>query len=161
MSNLSFQWETVASTLEAGLEDLIALHWEEVALNKDAVPLSPDWSKYHLLERAGVLKVVGARLGKRLIGYDIFFVQPTMHYSSCLWAVNDILYLDPDHRKGLAGARLIRESEKMLKPLGVTKVIYHTKLHVHLGHGKARDTVGGLLKRLGYAHVEEVYAKMI
>ena len=158
---LEFKWLNLSEAMANGFEDLATLHWQEVALDQDRVPLAPDWTKYRHLERAGVLKAIGAWDRGRLVGYDAFFVQPTMHYSTSLWAVNDILYLDPDHRKGLAGARLIRASEGLLKEIGVEKVLYHTKLHVHYGHGKARGTVGDLLSALGYKHVENVYAKMI
>ena len=161
MTKLSFQWETITSVMEDGFEDLMTLHWQEVALDQARVPLAPDWPKYRHLERAGVLRTVGARLGNRLVGYDVFFVQPTMHYSTSLWAVNDVLYLDPDHRRGMAGARLIKESEPLLRSLGVEKVLYHTKLHTQHGHGMARGTVGDLLSKLGYKHVENVYAKML
>lgn len=159
--DLTFTFETIGDALRDGFEDLAALHWEEVALNKDTIPLVPDWDKYRYLERAGVLKSICARRAGKLIGYDVFFVQPAMHYSTSLWAVNDILYLDPEERRGLAGARLVRQSEKMLRDLGVQKVIYHTKLHVHLGHGKAHGTVGDLLIKLGYKHVENVLAKTL
>lgn len=160
-SDLTFAFETINAVLQDGFEDMAALHWDEVALDKDAIPLAPDWEKYRWLEKSGILKSVAARRAGKLIGYDVFFVQPALHYSTSLWAVNDILYLDPEERRGMAGARLIRQAEKMLGALGVRKVIYHTKLHVHLGHGKAHGTVGDLLIKLGYKHVEDVLAKLI
>jgi len=160
-SDLTFAVETINDALRDGFEDLAAEHWAEVALDKDAVPLSPDWPKYRWLEKAGILKSITARRAGRLIGYDVFFVQPTLHYSTSTWAVNDILYLDPEERRGMAGARLILESEKLLREMGVQKVLYHTKLHVHLGHGKARGMVGDLLLKLGYKHVENVMAKLL
>lgn len=161
MSRFTFAWETLDQVLAVGFEDLLALHWEEVALNKDAVPLAVDWTQYRALERAGVLKILAMRQGGELVGYDIFFVQPTLHYATSTWALNDILYLAPEHRKGLAGARLIREAEQRLRELGVQKVLYHSKLHLNLGRHSEGDTVGRLLRRLGYAHVENVWAKML
>lgn len=160
-SELTFDFGTIDEAIKDGFEDLAALHWEEVALDKDAIPLAPDWDKYRWLEKHGILRSVIARRAGRLIGYDVFFVQPSMHYSTSIWAVNDILYLDPEERRGMAGVRLILQSEALLKSLGVRKVLYHTKLHVHLGHGKAHGTVGDLLVKLGYKHVEDVLAKMI
>lgn len=162
MSNeLTFAFETINDALRDGFEDMAALHWEEVALDKDAVPLAPDWDKYRWLEKSGILKSVVMRRSGRMIGYNVFFVQPTLHYATSIWAVNDILYLDPEERRGLAGVRLIKAAEILLAELGVKKVLYHTKLHVHLGHGKAHGTVGDLLIRLGYKHVENVMAKLI
>lgn len=161
MSSFSFAFETIAQAQASGVADLLALHWEEVALNKDAVPLAPDWQRYRLLESAGVLKSVVMRQGGQLVGYDVFFVQPTLHYSTCVWALNDILYLAPEHRRGRAGILLIDAAERMLREIGVQKVIYHTKLHLDLGRHTGGDTVGRLLTHRGYAHIENVWAKML
>jgi GNAT superfamily N-acetyltransferase len=155
------EWESLDRALASGLEDMLVQHWEEVALDRDRFPLVPDWDRYRMLERVGVLRAVSLRTDAGLLGYNVFFVQPTLHYSTSTWAVNDILYLHPDHRKGLAGARLIRGAEPMLATLGVQKVIYHTKLDLYFGHGKARATLGTFLERLGYRHAENVYAKVL
>lgn len=159
--SLTFAWETIDQARADGLDDLLALHWEEVALNKDAVPLAIDWPRYRVLEKTGALKALTMRQDGALIGYDVFFVQPTLHYATSTWALNDILYLTPEARKGLAGARMIRTAEQMLRELGVQKVIYHTKLHLNLGRRTDGDTVGRLLAAMGYTHVENVWAKML
>ncbi len=160
-SDIAFDWITLDEAMAAGVEDLLALHWQEVAMDQETFPLSPNWAGYRTLERSGVLRGIAAWKGGALVGYNVFFVQPTLHYSTSAWAVNDILYLAPAERRGLTGARLIRKSEEMLHGLGVRKVIYHTKLHVHLGHAKTNATVGRLLSALGYAHIEDVMAKVI
>ncbi len=155
-------WLGMDEALQLGLADLIALHWDEVALDKLAVPLAVDWAKYRQLDRAGVLRGVGLKRRGKLVGYNVFFVQPTLHYSTSLWALNDVLYLDPDERRGMAGARLVKQAERLLAEVGVKKIIYHTKLHLRsLGRDPEHGTVGDLLSRLGYTHVENVYAKMI
>lgn len=162
---LTLDWMTIGDALSAGLEDMLIEHWEEVALDREAVPLAPDWAKYQMLERAGVLKSLAAMRAGRFIGYNVFFVQPTIHYSTSLWALNDILYLKPSERVGMAGARLIREAERRFRDMGVVKVLYHSKLEPPEGRrstsGKAASTVGDLLLKLGYRHIENVYAKML
>lgn len=159
--DLTFDWVTLARAIDAGVEDLLIRHWEEIALNQDDTPLAPNWGAYRILEQSGVLRMVAARRAGVLVGYNIFTAQPPLHYNTSFWAVNDVLYLDPAERHGMAGARMIRASEPMLKALGVQRVFYHTKIHVHLGQGKARGTVGNLLMKLGYAHVEDVFAKTL
>ncbi len=159
--NFAFAFEPLDKVRADGVEDILLRHWEEVALNKDQVPLAIDWTQYYALERAGILKSVVMRQGGRLIGYDAFFVQPTLHYRTSLWALNDILYLVPEHRRGRAGVLLIDAAEHLLRDLGVQKVLYHTKLHLDLGHHTGGDTVGRLLSKRRYVHVENVWAKML
>jgi hypothetical protein len=154
----SIDWEGVDSALSDGLEDLLAAHWEEVALNRDDIPLAVDWSRYRQLERMGVLKALSMRKAGRLVGYNVFFVQPPIHYSTSVWAVNDILYLTPAERRGMAGARMIREAERrFFGEMKLAQIIYHTKLHLKLG---ARERVlGDLLRAMRYTQTEEVFAK--
>jgi GNAT superfamily N-acetyltransferase len=82
----------------------------------------------------------------------IFFLRPNMHYRRSLQAAQDVLYLHPDYRRGMAGVTLIRVAETRLRAEGV-QVIYH--------HAKRTNRVGELLERLGYEHVENVYAKRL
>jgi len=160
MSNeLVFRITALEEALAAGLEDLLVLHWEEVAQDHRDAPLAPDWPKYRHLARAGVLTVFGAWRGVRLVGYNVFFVQPTLHHANTLWALNDLLYLEPEERLGSAGIRLVSFAETELAKRGVKKVLYQPNIIAHFGRGKARGTVGDLLAKLGYRHVENVYAK--
>lgn len=154
-----FGWETVDQQLADGLEDLAALHWEEVAGDKDVIPLAPDWDRYRALEKSGVFKCLAARRDGILIGYSWWLVGPSLHYMTTKHAVNDLIFLDPDERRGLAGVRLIREGERALRDLGVVKVIYHSKPNVLLGQKK--HTLGDLLVVLGYHLIEHSYAKVL
>ncbi len=148
-----------------GIEDLLQAHWSEVALDQDRVPLAVDWDSYFTLERQGMLKVISVRdPDGALVGYSWFFYRPHLHYKTTLHATNDIIYLDPALRGGGHGARLVRESEAMLKALApdrVLKVMYHVKLDVLLGHKDSSATVGTLLAHLGYAHAENCYSRVI
>jgi hypothetical protein len=155
---LSLQWEPVQRLLDDGLEELLLRHWNEVALDKDAIPLDPDWQRIWQLESQGVFWAAALRKDGRLIGYNAFCVHPHIHYRSTLHAVNDVIFVDPAER-GLAGVRLIKGTERLLAEMGVKKAIYHTKLHVEIGHDQ--KLVGDLLAKMGYKHFENLYCKMI
>jgi hypothetical protein len=159
MTRLELQWEPLDRLIADGVEDLLAAHWEEVALDKSAVALAPDWPKARELERIGILKTLAMRREGVLIGYNAFLITPHLHYRQILQAVNDVIYLDPAER-GSAGVRLIRGTEALLRELGVQRILYHTKLHVLLGRRK-QGRVGDLLERLGYSHVENIHAKLL
>jgi GNAT superfamily N-acetyltransferase len=159
-TEITFDWCRIGRAKDAGLEDLLASHWEEVALDQDRYALAPDWERYASLERQGVLRSIAAWRGQRLAGYNVFYVQAPIHYSRSLWALNDILYLTPADRRGTLGMRLIRKAEEMLSELGVKKIIYHSKVHLKLGARKTL-TLGSLLARMGYTCEEEVFSRNV
>ncbi len=88
-----------------------------------------------------------------LLGYAVFFVGTNPHYRSSLQAVQDVLYLHPDMRRGRTAVNLIRFSEAELKREGVQVIYQHVKL--------AHPALGILLAREGYEHIEHIYAKRI
>lgn len=155
---LAFGWEPLAVLLEDGLAAIVAKHWREVAVHPDTMPLAVDWDKYQDLEDKGILRVMSARRGDKLIGYSSFMVMPHLHYATTLHAANDAIYVDPSERG--AGIRLIRESEKALAELakpGWVRIVYHTKYHVELERG----TLARVFDRLGYPAFEACHDKMV
>jgi hypothetical protein len=83
----------------------------------------------------------------------VFFVTPHLHYRTTIFAVNDVLYVDPAHRGSRAGVGLIKESERILKACGAQKVIWHVKQDI--------CDFGPLLRRLGYGLEDVLYGKWI
>lgn len=59
----------------------------------------------------------------------------------------------------MAGAKLLRGAEAILKDAGVARVHYETQDHVRLG--KRRGTLGDLLRLLGYKRTGEVFIKVL
>lgn len=152
------EWETLRSVLNAGVEDLIVGHWEEVEHDKEKIALAPDWDRAFALEKMGVLRIIGARNHGGLVGYNAFHVLPHIHSRFALHAFNDVLYVEPEHR-GKVGIRLIREAERRLKELGVVRIVYATKPSAKIG--RRGTTTGDILVRMGYCIYEEVYSKLL
>lgn len=149
---LTFQTERLTE-VRAEAEPLLRRHWEEIALDRDTVPLDPDWDAYARIEAAGLMHITTARDGTgRLVGYAAYFLAPNLHYRSLHVAETDIFWLSPEHRRGSAGLRLIRAAEEHLKTRGVNKIVSKVKLH--------HDT-GPVFERLGYTAIERIYAKKL
>jgi GNAT superfamily N-acetyltransferase len=140
------------STARPDAQELLKDHWEEIALNKDKIALNPDWEAYEKLEDDGKLKVFTARDNNKLIGYFVVIVGINPHYKDHLFAVNDIIYLDKDYRKGFTGIKIIKFAEKCLKEDGVSVLSINTKVH------KPFDRV---MVYLGFRPIERVYSKYI
>jgi GNAT superfamily N-acetyltransferase len=105
------------------------LHWEELALNKDKVPLDPQYDLYEARDNAGQLLLVTLRETGRLVGYFIGFIAPGFHYKTCLTLTMDIFWTHPDVRGGFSGVKLFRLVEKEAKRRGVHRMFYGSKMH--------------------------------
>ena len=148
---ITYQQEFL-DTCEKDCQELIRLHWEEIALNKELIKLNPDWDAYHTLENSDKLKIFTARVKEELVGYFVVITGSNLHYKDHVFAVNDILYLSKEHRKGRTGLKLIKFAEKCLKKDGVSVLSINTKVH------KPFDN---LMEYMGFNLIERVYSKYI
>ncbi len=136
-------------------EELLPLsqrHWEEIAKYKD-IPLSPDIETYNKVEILGRLRCYTARKDGVLIGYAWFFVNYNLHYQESLQAVQDVVFLAPEHRKGRIGLQLLRFADEQLKKDGVQVISHHVK--------KDHPQLGSLLEFMGYEVMDIVYSRRI
>lgn len=147
-SKKTFQKESVAQVI-GEIEPLLHKHWHEIAHYKD-IPLNPDWSRYIQVEEAGALRVFTVRKNEKLIGYCVYLLNKNMHYKDSLQALQDILFIDPEHRGG--GMKFLKWCDEQLRLEGVQAVYQHIKL---------KHNFGPMLERLGYELVDLIYAKRL
>ncbi len=140
------------SQVEEECQELIRLHWEEIALNKGKIKLNPDWESYYEAEKQNKFKVFTARSSGTLIGYFAVFIGSNPHYKDHLFAANDVIYLHKDFRKGMTGVKLIKFAEACLKQDGVSVLSINTKTH---------QPFDLILSRLGFNLIERVYSKYL
>lgn len=131
------------------VQPLLPLHWEELALNKDKVPLDPKYEDYHARDEVGGVMVAVVRESGKLIGYFIGMIAPGLHYKTCLTCTMDIFYVHPEHRGNGTGYKLFRFVEAELKRRGVQRMFVGSKLH---------KDASWLFDRLGYTEVERYYS---
>lgn len=136
----------------AELQALLQLHYKELALDQDKVPLDPQYEVYAAREERGELLFVTLREAGELIGYFIGFIAPGLHYRTCLTCTMDIFYVHPDKRGGNAGAHLFKFVEQELKRRGVDRWFVGSKCHMD---------ASWLFERLGFQRVEIFYSKWI
>jgi len=135
-------------TVSKLLED----HYQELAKNKQLMHLKPDVEKYEALEAGGVLFTLLAFKDDKIVGYSVNFIQNHLHYADLVYGQNDLLYLDPEHRNGGLGIRLIHETEKRIKEKGARMMIWHAKENTALME---------LMPRLGYGVQDVLFSKEI
>jgi GNAT superfamily N-acetyltransferase len=148
---ITYQVETMHQCVDE-MSTLWDLHWSEIALDKAKVPLEPDLATFAMLESLGQLVIVTVRSDEKIIGYHISLVRPHLHYKSSLTAYVDMYFLHPDYRGGLAGFKMFKFVEEVLKERGVDRIYSGTKLHKDMGR---------LFERLGYNETERLFVKWI
>lgn len=135
--------------LQPQLAKLFPLHWEELALNQDKVPLDPQYEVYFERERRGEVLLITLRERGEIAGYFIGFVAPGLHYKTCLTCIMDIFYVSPEHRNKRGGIKLFREVEKECKRRGVQRMMVGSKDH---------KPAARLFEALGYIRIESYYS---
>lgn len=143
---------TQVESFREGLEELKPLlphHWEELALNKDKVPLDPVYEDYFAREDRGGLLYMTVRDAGKLVGYYIGMIAPGLHYRTCLTLTMDIFYIWPESRGSGAGWQLFKAVEKEAKRRGVQRMFAGTKLH---------KDISFLFEKLGYTEVERTFS---
>lgn len=148
---ITYHVESFAERLNE-LKVLFPLHYEELALNKDQVPLSPQYNIYLAREANGELLFVTARCEGKLVGYFIGFVAPGLHYSTCLTCIMDIFYIAPAHRGSNAGYELFQFVKKENIRRGVQRWFMGAKVHFDCSF---------LFEKLGAELVEKTYSLML
>lgn len=133
------------------LKPLLPLHWKELAIYKDRMPLDPEWESYAVYEAAGRLMYVPLRQAGELIGYFLGIVGPGLHYQTTLTCKMDIAYVLPEYR-GSAGRILFDAVKAELKRRGVKLWWVGSKDH---------HPIEGFYEALGFERQETYFAMWI
>jgi len=148
---MTFAVESLTENLES-LKPMFPLHWQELALNKDQVPLDPQYDIYLARDaRAEVMFIAGREAGE-IMAYFVGFVAPGLHYKTCLTLTMDIFWVKPEYRGKSAGIRLFKTVEAEARRRGVQRMFMGSKLH---------KDAGWLFEKLDYKPVETYYSKFL
>jgi len=124
------------------IQTLNRIHWEELALFKDRMPLSPQYDVYIERDRRGELFFVTGRWNSRIVAYYCAQVNPGFHYKTTIIGIMDIIYIDPEFRQRGLIFPLMRGVQRELKRRGVQLWISGYKTHNPLGMPKVLDLLG-------------------
>lgn len=144
---LTAQVENLTERLD-DLKPFFPMHWEELALNQKQVPLDPQYDVYLDKDAAGQMMLVTLRSAGELVGYFVGFIQPGLHYKTCLTLTMDIFYVLPEHRGNGAGFVLFKAVEGEARRRGAQRMFVGSKLH---------KDASWLFEKLGYEEVERFY----
>jgi hypothetical protein len=150
---ITAQVESVTRAIDSGeIIPLLDVHYDKLSLHKEKFPLSPQYEVYRQRDASGAVMYIALRDQGKLIGYWIAFINPGLHYSTCLTAMMDIWNLLPGYENGRAALILMRAVEREYKRRGVNLSFIGEKLH---------KPSGRLFEAFGYKPVETYYSKWI
>lgn len=129
------------------IEALVAEYAAE-ASSPELPGVEPQWEQYAALERAGLLEIVAARAGGRLIGFISVLRAQLPHYGGPVSVVESIFVTAASRRTG-AGPALIRAAEAIADRRGTALLI----------SARAGSPLEALLPRLGYRHSNTVFVR--
>ena len=133
---------------EAG--NLLNLHWQEIAKNKELLRLNPDAELYKSIEND--LMLVTARSGGALIGYFLWIFRTHPHYKHVLVAEEDLHFLLKEYRLGLAGYKFIKAACRSAINRGAKLLVMREKI------GNEHPAI---MKRLNFIPTDVVYTHSV
>ncbi len=135
------------------LKPILPVHYEELALDKDSVPLDPQFDLYLAREARGEVLFVTLRENGTLIGYFIGFIAPGLHYRTCLTLTMDIFYVHPSHRGKSGGMHLFKCVKREALRRGVNRWF--------VGHKTHMPDASRLFLAMGFREVETYYSMIL
>ena len=135
------------------LKGLVLLHWEEVQKDGDE-EFNIDNQMYHNAAKIGMLRMVGAFDGDKLIGYYAALFVPSWNTVGVKIAQDLGWYVHPEHRGGLTAVKLVKAIEDLARQNGCTTNAISIKM---LKYPKAEK----LLLRLNYICTEHRLCKSL
>jgi hypothetical protein len=149
---ITYQVEPYENALPE-LKEIYPVHWLELALFQDRMPLKPQDAEYIARDRDGRLFLVTCRRDGELIGYYTCIVHNSLHYDIPT-ALMDMIYMKIEFRSRGYAIRMIKFVEKELIKRGVQIWFSGFKTHKPLGLDRA-------LKALGFGSADTYLAKWI
>ena len=141
-------------TFDQAVDDvkaLLPIHWREMALLQEEIPLDPEWESYRKAFAMDLCRIYTVRDDAALAGYVIFLVTGRNWHYNHRWAKDDTIWLHPDHRNMGVGNGLFDFFEADLRKDGPIVIQIETRaMHPALNF---------LCKSRGYYETGMLYGK--
>lgn len=127
---------------------LWSLHDQEYNRLRPYKAMQLNMPVYDQAAENGMLFVVTATSGDKVVGYYYAFIQNHLHHVDSVVAITDTYYLHPDWRKGRNGIRLFQYVKRCLKALGVERIFLNARKD---------DDKSRIFRYLGYQETDTVF----
>lgn len=132
-------------SFEAALPELKAIfpvHWRELGMWRDRMPLAPQFSEYVRREMDGRLFLATVRRDGKIAAYYVAQVAPGFHYADTLTGTMDMMYVIPEQRQRGLCKPLLDHVQAELSRRGVQIWYSGYKTQNPLGMDRLHDLYG-------------------
>ena len=155
---LTFALEPYSDSLLKEMAPLFVAHHRENP--QLGLPMDPDFAMYKSMADKNMLRIYTARIGSEdeslLMGYQVFGVMKHPHRRYSTEAIQQLLYLEPDCRKGWTAIRFLRYCWSELEAEGIR--VIHQQISARNDFGKIFERYGFILTDLTYARLTAEWA---
>lgn len=145
---MTFQRERISDLWDEAFPLFAAHHNESGVLTPE--DLAPSRSRYESLEAIHMSRLFTARHNGELVGYAIFHIMPHLQYSKKMFAMQDVVYMKPEHR-GISGTKFLVYTDSELRAERVDVIVRHVA---------SQCDYSRTLSRLGYSAIETAYMRV-
>lgn len=148
---IRLQWGQPYIEFFAEAATMIRAHWDEVGAHRDILMLNPDHNRYINAERLGMLHILTARDGHKMVGYFAMMIMAHPRDKSATIGAQEFFYADPAYRREQLGPMLEDEALARLHDLKVNMAAFREK------EGRS----GAHLRRRGFEPMETTWMKVL
>ena len=148
---ITYQVETYNELIE-DIVPILEDHYMETELYADRIPLNPDYNMYQVGNDVGIIHFYTARDNGALVGYIIMMLAHKPHAKDSLYAMCDMIYVDPAYRSTEVAPELIQFMEAEVKGHGAEVVIINVKAHLR---------PDSLMQKLAYKEADVSFSKYL
>lgn len=141
------------ATVIREMQDAHRRHWEETEEYRHDAEFRLDYGRVMEVDKQGrylMIAVEHTPTGT-LVGNFGLLMEQCIH-TQLLSAYEDVLYIEPEHRRGRVGVELIRYAEDVVRRLGARELTLSAR---------TVTKVGPMLERMGFDHFKSLYNKRL
>ena len=138
----SVSWTDIFPLLEKNHAEVGAL---------ESAAFKPDYHRLVAMERAGMTRGFTMKVSGEAVGYALFLVISHWHYPGTKWALQDAMFVSPNHR-GIRAVEFMVYQDEALKQDGVDIIVRQVPT-------KSKVDFSKMLTRFGYTPVEKSFMR--
>lgn len=143
---------------------LIRAHADEVGLTRRSIKFKPALNEYGRAEKMGALIWISVREGKKLVGYAMYLLVPSLMFEGNVIAILEAVYLTPEtRRRPRVAKRLFDLGEHECRQMGASAITLSAWAHRYKPDGTRVkfDTLSLSLERMGYKPEQTCFWKFL
>jgi GNAT superfamily N-acetyltransferase len=146
---LTIEHVTMAQIQHAPNIDALMAEYEAESANPGIGPINPQWATYAMMETAGMLHAVAARVDGQLVGFMLLLLPVLPHFGQVA-GISESYFVAAAHRHTGAGTKLRQAAEQIAREAGARGIMVSAPIDSNLAR---------VMPRSGYRAASTVFFK--